>query len=49
MKKFIRKTRLVYACINLVGGLFRLLAALVDMAFNYPSSYASQVDHSLRA
>lgn len=49
MKKFIRKTRLVYACINLVGGLFRLLAALVDMASNYPNSYASQMVHSLRA
>jgi hypothetical protein len=36
MKKFIRKTRLVLACMNLVGGLLRFLAALVDVASNYP-------------
>ncbi len=35
MRKFIRKTRLVHACMNMVGGICRLLAALVDMAFNY--------------
>jgi len=35
MKRFVRKTRLVLACMNLLGGLFRLLGALVDMASNY--------------
>lgn len=44
MKKFIRKTRLVLACMNFLGGLFRLVAALVDMAFNYLSPNALQVD-----
>lgn len=44
MKKFIRKTRLVCACMNFGGGLFRLLAALVDMAFNYPPQDDEEVD-----
>lgn len=35
MKKFLRKTRLVLACINFFSGVFRLIAALVDVAFNY--------------
>ena len=47
MKKFIRKTRLVLACMNLVGGLFRFLAALVDMASNYPLPNDAQMDPSL--
>ncbi len=34
MKK-IRKYRLVCACINLVGNICRLIAALVDMDSNY--------------
>ena len=49
MKRFIRKTRLVLACMNFAGGLFRLLAALVDMASNYPERCDSEVDASLRA
>lgn len=35
MKKTLRKARLVFACMNFFGGLFRLVAALVDMASNY--------------
>ena len=35
MKNFMRKTRLVHSCASFFGGLFRLVAALVDMAFNY--------------
>jgi hypothetical protein len=49
MKKFIRKTRLVLACMNLCGGLFRLLAALVDMASNYCQDRDAQVDSPVRA
>lgn len=49
MRKFIRKTRLVLACMNLAGGILRLLAALVDMAFNYPWLYDSEMDSSLSA
>jgi hypothetical protein len=50
MKISIRKTRLVLACMNLGGGLLRLLAALVDMAFNYyPLPRDTNVDSSLRA
>ncbi len=49
MKRFIRKTRLVLACMNFAGGLFRLLAALVDMASNYPVRCDSKMDPSLRA
>lgn len=47
MKRFIRKTRLVLACMNFAGGLFRLLAALVDMASNYPGRCDAKVDASL--
>jgi hypothetical protein len=35
MKKFIRNNRLVLGCANFLGGVFRLVAVLVDMAFNY--------------
>lgn len=48
MKKFIRKTRLVHACMNMVGGICRLLGALVDMAFNYWHQYDSKVDPPIR-
>jgi hypothetical protein len=48
MKKFIRKTRLVHACMNLVGGVCRLLGALVDMAFNYRYERDSEVDPPIR-
>lgn len=48
MKKFMRKSRLVLACMNLVGGICRLLAALVDMAFNYLDACDSEMDSSLR-
>jgi hypothetical protein len=49
MKKFLRKTRLVYACMNLLGGLFRLVAALVDMASNYPLQDDAEVDFPIPA
>lgn len=39
MKKFFRKSRLVYACGNFFGGLFRLVAALIDMASNYTENF----------
>jgi hypothetical protein len=48
MKKFIRKTRLVLACMNLTGGICRLLAALVNVAFNYPGACDTEVDPSVR-
>lgn len=48
MKKFIRKTRLVLACMSLAGGIFRLLAALVDVAFNYLYCIDSKMVTSLR-
>lgn len=35
----IRKYRLVCACLNFLGGLVRLVAALVDMASNYSRPY----------
>lgn len=41
MKKFIRKNyRLVCAGLSFLGGLFRLIAALVGTASNYPRQYA---------
>lgn len=49
MKKMIRKTRLVLACMNFGGGLLRLLAALVDMAFNYRLSHDYKMVSSLSA
>ncbi len=49
MKKIIRKTRLVLACMNLGGGLLRFLAALVDMASNYQQNHDAKVDSPLRA
>lgn len=48
MKKFIRKTRLVHACMNMVGGICRLLGALVDMAFNYWHQRDTKVDPPIR-
>jgi hypothetical protein len=47
MKKFTRKTRLVLACMSLIGGICRLLAALVDVAFNYLEWRDAEVDPSL--
>lgn len=35
MKKLLRKTRLVHALLSFWGGLFRFLAAVVNMASNY--------------
>ncbi|WP_260813295.1 hypothetical protein [Xanthomonas prunicola] len=35
MKNFLRKTRLVHALLSFGGGLFRFLAAVVNMASNY--------------
>ena len=49
MKKFTRKTRLVCACMILGGGLFRFLAALVDVAFNYPLFDDDEMDSPLSA
>jgi hypothetical protein len=34
---------------NLGGGLLRFLAALVDMAFNYPQHHDFQMDSSVPA
>jgi len=48
MSKF-RKYRLVCACLNFLGGLLRLVAALVDMASNYLSPDAAEVAHQIRA
>ncbi|MFN6509378.1 hypothetical protein [Xanthomonas translucens] len=36
MKNLFRKTRLVHALLSFLGGFFRFLAALVNMASNYP-------------
>ena len=44
MKKFERKNRLVCACLNFLGGLFRLAAALINMASNYFPHYASPME-----
>lgn len=44
----IRKYRLVLACVNLLGGALRLLAALVNMASNYLGN-ASEVDTQIPA
>jgi len=35
MKKFFRKHRLVLAVLSFLGGLFRLVAAFLNMASNY--------------
>ena len=43
MRNFIRKTRLVLACMNLLVGFVRLVVALVDMASNYIRRYGSKV------
>ncbi len=42
MKRF-TKYRLVCACLNCLGGFFRLVAALVDMASNYPPADGCQL------
>lgn len=47
MMKKIRHHRLVCACINLLGGICRLAAAIVDMASNY-HFYASKMDSQVR-
>jgi len=43
MKDFIRKTRLVLACMNVLVRLVRLVIALVDMASNYSRLYGTEV------
>jgi hypothetical protein len=45
-----RKYRLVCACLNFLGGLFRLVAALVGLASNYlgPDA-AAKVGHEIPA
>jgi hypothetical protein len=46
----LRKYRLVCACLNLLGGISRLAAALVDLVSNYPGSYATpEVGHEIPA
>ena len=47
--KPIRKFRLVYACLNFLGGLTRLVAAFVDMVFNYHPHHDNQVVYQVRA
>ena len=47
MKK-IRNLRLVCACLNCLAGISRLVAALVDMANYYPSSYDTEVGTQIR-
>lgn len=49
MKISNRTTRLVLACMNLLGGVFRLVAALVDMASNYSKTYDAEMDSLLSA
>lgn len=48
MKK-LRKYRLVCACLSFLGGISRLVAALIDMAFNYLHFHAGQMVHQVRA
>lgn len=45
----IRKYRLVCACLNFLGGLFRLVAALVGLASNYPGPNAAEVGDEVPA
>jgi hypothetical protein len=47
MTKF-KKYRLVLACANVLGGALRLIAALVNMAFNYFCN-APEMDSPVRA
>ena len=49
LMKPIRKFRLVYACLNFLGGLTRLVAAFVDMVFNYHPHHDNQVVYQVRA
>lgn len=49
MKNFIRKTRLVLACMNVLAGLVRLVIALVDMASNYSRLYGTKVARPIRS
>ena len=45
-----RKYRLVCACLNFLGGLLRLIAALVGLASNYPgTNAAAEMAHEVRA
>lgn len=46
MKKF-RNYRLVCACLNCLGGICRLVAALVDMASNYSDAHDRKVGHQI--
>lgn len=45
----LRKYRLVCACLNFLGGLFRLVAALVDVASNYSGPNAAEMGHEVPA
>ena len=44
----LRKYRLVCACLNCLSGLFRLIAALVDMASNYSHYGCAEVGPQIR-
>lgn len=48
MNKF-RKYRLVCACLNFLGGLLRLIAALVGVAANYLSFHDRKMGTQVRA
>lgn len=43
MKKILRNTRLVSACLNFLGGIARLVAALINMDLNYSHTHANKV------
>lgn len=47
MKKSVRKTRLVLACIKLAVAVLHFLTALVDMASNYSQAYDAEMDSLL--
>lgn len=49
LMKRIRKYRLVCACLYCLGGFFRLVAALVGMASNYPRTHGVEVGSQIRA
>lgn len=49
MNKSFRNYRLVCACLNFLGGFLRLVAALVGLAANYPTSYDRKMDAQVRA
>lgn len=43
MKKFLRKTRLVYGVLKLLYGLTRLAAVIIDVVFNYTLLYVKEM------